>query len=93
MEKLKQYFGIVIGLVIAVLTGAFLYERSRRKSAEAIADNKEMLDEINKGDQKLAKNEGQLESEEEKRNEIAKQANDRKSDVDESLSDFLKKRS
>lgn len=92
MEQIKKYYGIVVGLVLAILTGAFLYERSRRKSAEAIADNKEMLDEINKGDQQLSKNNGSLQSEEEKRNEIAKQADDRKSDTSESLADFLKKR-
>lgn len=92
MENIKKYFGIIVGLVVAILTGAFLYERSRRKSAEAIADNQDMIDELNKGNKVLTKNEGLLEAEEVKRNEIAKEADDRKSDTSESLADFLKKR-
>ena len=92
METIKKYFGIIVGLVLAILTGAFLYERSRRKSAEAIADNQDMIDELNKGDKVITKNEGLLEAEEVKRNEIAKDADDRKSDTSESLADFLKTR-
>lgn len=92
METIKKYFGIIVGLVLAALTGAFLYERSRRKSAEAIADNQDVIDKLNKGDKVITKNEGLLESEEVKRNEIAKDADDRKSDTSESLVDFLKKR-
>lgn len=88
MDKVKK----ILGVFLLILTGAFLFERSRRKSAEAIADNKEMLDKLNEGNKEMAKNNGQLEAEEEKRNEIRKEADDRKSDDSSDVADFLRKR-
>jgi len=70
-----------------------LYERSRRKSAEAIADNKEVLDKINEGDKQKASNDGQLDSEELKREEIKKDAEDeKKSNNDDDAAEFFKRR-
>lgn len=88
MDKVKK----ILGFLLVILTGAFLFERSRRKSAEAIADNKEMLDKLNEGNKEIAKNNGQLEAEEEKRNEIRKEADDRKSDDSSDVADFFRKR-
>lgn len=92
MEKLKQYGGLIIGLVMAILTGAFLFERSRRKSAEAVADNKEILDKINEGDKQITRNDGNLQAEEDKRAEIQKEVNRDKADDSGDPADFFKKR-
>jgi hypothetical protein len=88
LDKVK----VALAFILSILTGAFLYERSRRKSAEAIADNKEMLDELAKGDTKKASNDGQIQSEEVKREELKKESDNAKSDDSSSVSDFLKKR-
>ncbi len=90
MDKLKQNLKLIFGLVLAIMTGAFFYERSRRKSAEAIADNKELLDTINQLDSKKAANDGQLQSEEAKREEIKKGVEDAKrSSGSDSDADFF----
>jgi hypothetical protein len=88
MDKLKQ----ALLFILAIVSGAFLYERSRRKSAEAIADNKEVLDEFNKGNTQKAANDGKLESEEAKREEIKKQADTDKSDDSTDPAEFFRKR-
>ncbi len=92
METIRKYFKLIVGGLLVILTGAFLFERSRRKSAEAVADNKEMLDEINKGDQNISKNNGLLEAEEVKRKEAEENAEDRKNDGSDANADWFKKR-
>lgn len=87
-DKVKAAFAALFLLV----TGAFFYERSRRKSAEAINDNKEVLDEIAKGDAKKAVNDEKLKAEEEKREELRKDGDAAKSDDSSDVADFLKKR-
>ena len=90
MDKLKENLKLIFGLVLAIMTGAYFYEKSRRKSAEAIADNKELLDTINQLDKKKAANDGQLESEEKKREDIKKDVEDAKrNDTNVSDSDFF----
>lgn len=88
MDKVKK----ILAFLLVIVTGAFLFERSRRKSNEAIADNHEMLNKLNEGNKQKAQNDGQLASEEEKRNEIRKEADDRKSDDSGDVADFLRKR-
>lgn len=88
MDRLKQ----ILAVILAIVTGAFFLERSRRKSAEAIADNKEVLDEINKGDAKKAVNDAKLESEEAKREELHKQGESAKSDDSSDVAEWLRKR-
>lgn len=90
-NKIKQYWEYAITLALFILSGAFLYERSRRKSAEAIADNKEDLDKINELNKQISSNDGKLEAEEEKRKQIEKEAEDAKS-KDDDVSEFLNKR-
>jgi len=92
MEKLKENLQLIFGFVLAILTGAFLYERSRRKSAEAVADNKEVLDKINEGDAKKAQNDGQIASEEQKREDIKHDTEDRKHDDSDDPTDFFNRR-
>jgi hypothetical protein len=91
-EKIKSNIQLIIGGLVAILSLAFLFERQKRKEAEAIADNKEVLDELNKGDKQKASNDGQLQAEEVKREEIRKDANKRKMDNSEDTTEFLKKR-
>lgn len=78
MDRVKQ----ILAALLFIVTGAFLFERSRAKSAEAVADNKEVLDKINEGDKVLAKNDGLKDSEEQKRQEIAKESEDAKKSTD-----------
>lgn len=88
MDTVKK----VLAVLLAIATGAFLYERSRRKTNEAIADNKDVLDKINEGDKQIAANDGQLESERIKRDEIQKEADDAKRDDSTDVAEFLRKR-
>ena len=93
LAKLKANIEVVVGFVLMIVTGAFLYERSRRKSAEAVADNKEVLDKINEGDKDISKNTGLLEAEEVKREEIKKEAENAKNDgSNDDIAEFLKRR-
>ena len=94
LEKIKQYGSAIGGFLLLILTGAFLYERSRADSAEAVADNKEVLDKINDLERQKAANDGKLEAEESKREDIKKEVEDAKanppSDVAADLNKLLK---
>ena len=59
----------LIGLLLAVVGWLFL-ERSKKKSAEGSLDNLEIKKEILKLEKDTSKNAGQLEAEEDKREEI-----------------------
>ena len=80
LDKLKQYLTYILEGLVAILTLVFLFEKSKADSAEAIVDNKEILDKVNKDNQQIAVNNGQLQSEEKNRKEIKKAAEDAKSD-------------
>ncbi len=86
----SKFKGYIVAL-IAILAGLFVYERSRRKSAEAIADNQEVLDELNNLDKQKVTNDGKLQSEEDKRAELKKEEEDDKSNTDGN-SDFFNDR-
>lgn len=92
LEKIKSKLDEIILIILFIVSGAFLYERSRRKSAEAIADNKEDLDKINDLNKQISSNDGKLLSEEDKRNELKKEAEDAKSNNSDDPSEFLKRR-
>lgn len=77
MDTVKK----VLAALLFIMTGAFLYQRSRANSAEAVADNQEMLEKLNEGNKEIAKNDGQLESEEAKREEIRKETDAKKADA------------
>ena len=70
------------------------YERSKKQSAEAVADNQKMLDKLDKLDEQKAANDGQLKSEETKREEIKEQVQNEQDQAssDSSPSDFFNKR-
>jgi len=88
VSRLKQ----ILLFILSVVTGAFLYERSRRKSAEAIVNNKKVLDEIAKGDAKIIVNTEKLKHEEEKREEYKKTADAAKADDSIDVAEFLRNR-
>jgi len=92
LEKLKGYWQALLAVALAVMTALFLYEKSKRESAEAIADNKEDLDKLAELDRVKAANSGKLDAEESKREDIKKETNDAKADDSDDASDFLDKR-
>lgn len=78
-------------LLLLIATGAFLYEKSKKDTAEAInaeADTKDKVAELQKN---VDVNDAKLQSEEEKRAEIKKEADAAKSNTDDPT-DFLNKR-
>jgi len=80
-ENIKNKTLQILGGLVAILAFLFMIERGKRKSAEAIADNKEMLDKLNEIDAKKAKVDGQIQSEEEKRKEIQKETDNEKNNT------------
>lgn len=92
LEKLKGYWQAFLAVALAVVSLAFLYERSKLKAADAIADNKEDLDKINVLEKKISANDGKLEAEESKREDIKKETEDAKRDDSSDAADFLNKR-
>lgn len=73
MEIILSLLG-VLGLAV----GAFLFQRGRANNAEALLQNLETKQELNTIDQTIAKNDGLIQSEEQKRSELEKQAQDEK---------------
>lgn len=92
LEKLKGYWQAFIAVAFAVLSLAFLYERSKLKTADALADNQEDLKKINDIEKQISSNDGKLDSEQSKREEIQKEADAAKSDGSTDATDFLNKR-
>lgn len=92
MEWLKQKWQALLGGLVAVLSLAFLYERSRRKSNEAIADNFEDLNKLNELNKQISENDGKIAAEEEKREDIRKEAERDKADDSSDATEFFKRR-
>lgn len=59
--------------IIAALVGAFFYQKNKANSAEARNDNLDVKEKLNTVDQDIAKNNGNLESEQQKQNELKKE--------------------
>lgn len=79
--------------IIAALVGAFFYQKNKANSAEARNDNLDVKEKLNTVDQDIAKNNGNLESEQQKQNELKKELqNVDVQDSIEKLVDFFKKR-
>lgn len=75
--------------IIAALIGYLFYSNTKRKSAEALLENNNTLAETNKADNSIAKNNGLLEAEEEKRKQALEQAKKEK-EKNESPEDLAK---
>jgi hypothetical protein len=59
----------IIGLIV-ILLGSLFYEKSKRKSAEGVLENLETKKEIIEVEKDVSKNDGLIEAEKEKREEI-----------------------
>lgn len=79
-------------MLLLIATGAFLFEKSKRDSAEAIVDNQKDLEKLNEMNKQIADNNSQLEVQTQTREEIKKGADDAKSDTSTDATDFLAKR-
>ena len=73
MGIIEILFGVVIALV-----GAFLFQKNRANNAEAILENNDTKEKLNEVDKGIAKNDGLLAAEEEKRKELEKEAEEEK---------------
>lgn len=92
LDKIKQYWQQGLEVLVGILAIAFLFERSKAKSAEAVADNEEVIKKLNEGNKELSANEGKLESEEAKREDIKKETEHAKADDSDDPTNFLKRR-
>lgn len=92
LEKLKGYWQAFLAVALAVVSLAFLYERSKLKTADALADNEEDLKKINAIEKQISSNDGKLDAEQAKREEIQKEIDAAKSDPSIDSTDFLNKR-
>lgn len=79
LDKIKLYWQTIVGALLVIMTGAFLFEKSKKESAEAIVDNKETLDKVNAITKQIASNDGQLDAEEKKREDLQKAGENAKS--------------
>lgn len=84
---------IALAGLVVVLIGVLLYERSKRRSAEALNDNIETKEKIDEVQRDVIKNEALMEAERLKRDEINKKLEeDKKKDVSkDDLLDFFNK--
>lgn len=59
----------IVGLValLAAVLGGYFFQSSKRRDDEALLENQKAKESLNPVDQELSKNQGQLESEEQKR--------------------------
>lgn len=64
--------------IFALLAGFGIYNFIKRRSAEALNQNNEVKSQLNEQDKNKAKNDGLLSSEEEKRSDVKKSADERK---------------
>lgn len=72
--------------ILAAVAGLFLFTNSKRKTAEALLENQKVKEDLNKSSQELAKNNGLLEAEEEKRKALENAKKD-----NSSITDFFNK--
>ena len=90
MKKLWGYVVAAFGLVLSL----FFYERTKRKSAEALNDNLDVKEKILNKQSDINKNEASLDSEAQKREDLKnnlKDSENEKSDLP-GLVDFFNKR-
>jgi cell division protein FtsN len=62
----------LVGIIVA-LAGAFFFQKGKKDSAEALLQNQDMKNKLNPLDQQIAKNNGLLEAEEVKRQQMAEE--------------------
>lgn len=79
--------------LLLFLTGLFIYEKARRRNAEALNTNIDIKKQVNDLNKDVSKNEGLLAAEEEKRKQIEeKLKKDKDADISkDELADFFNK--
>jgi hypothetical protein len=84
----------LIGIIMA-LVGGFFYQKSKRNTAEARNENLETKEKLNDINKDISKNEGQLESEEQKQSNLKKELENVgiTQDTVSNIVDFLNSRS
>lgn len=83
----------IIGILVALL-GGFFYQKSKRETAEARNENLETKEKLNDINKNISKNQGSLEAEEQKQNELRKDLDAAKitEDTITNIVDWLNKR-
>lgn len=81
---IETLVALIVGLV-----GAFLFQRSKAKSAEALNDNLEIKENLLEKQKEVVKNQGLIEAEEQKREEIK---NDEKNPTLIDIADYINRR-
>lgn len=90
---MKKFWGYIVA-AFSLILGMLFYERSRRKSAEALNDNAETLEKVLEKEESIMKNNASLEVEEEfRKKEEQSLENKKNEDLSTSnLVDFFNKR-
>lgn len=70
LKKVKDNVVAVLSVVIAILFGWLMYEKSQKDAAEALEKNQEDQKKLNALDSDIAKNDGLEQAEAEKRKQI-----------------------
>jgi len=95
-NKVAEILGILIALIIAILTGLFIYEKTEKDADDALLKDNKTKDQIKDLDTDIQKNEDIQKAEQAKRDAITKdmenQANE-KPTTDELLDYFNKPKS
>lgn len=85
----------VLLLITGLLGVGFVYERGKRRSAEALNDNLETKEKLLEKDKKISENDASIKLEEERQKQIKKQIeedrNESKTNLDDII-DFFRKR-
>jgi hypothetical protein len=91
LAKIKAYWDYILAGLVAILTLAFLFEKSKKDVAEGQVAEQKTQEQVAALQSKVDVNQGQITAEEEKRAEIKKEADATKSDNTDAT-DFLNKR-
>lgn len=93
LKKVKDNIVSVLGLIIAVLLGLLWFTKSKKDAAEALNGNQEDQQKINQIDSNIAKNDGLLAAEEQKRSEIEQELKRKENEkpTDDQLLDYFNK--
>lgn len=70
----------ILGGIIVTLLGGLFYQKGKRDSAEALLTNLDTKNKLNELDKTISQNDGQLASEELKRQELEKEMEKKKSE-------------
>jgi len=92
LDKLKEYKDYIIEALLLIVTGAFLFEKSRANSNEALVAEQKTQEAVAALQKTVDVNDGKLAAEEDKRSEIKKEADNDKADDSSDPSTFLNKR-